>query len=564
MGGMGKSEICRHLFRRAEKEGLPGIEAVGWLNFNRSIINTFDGQIEEWPKLGDSENPEEYFKRVNTLIKEKYGEKLLLFIDNADELSDDDKDDINHILILNCKIIITSRKPIIDRIEPKVIDPLDDEDCVALYRDHSKDTTTDDRILSDIIDLAGKHTLTIELLAKTQRETPSLSAEKLLEKLRSKSFNLSGFNYIITYISDRKSGVDGADNDNNITEGVLIEHLSKVFNITGIDKDGEQERILRLISLMPYPCVVSENDANEWFELKNFNKLNELANKGWLQKTHENEGGYWIHPVIASTMRHKLEPKCENSATLIESLIESLENDEGYKRKLSILPHAESVAKLLCKKDDDSDSIYEEYVDTGYYDLIYGIYDTCMFLGHYGNAMSYAIKAKEISEKINGAEHPDTAATYHNIARVYDKQGEYAKALEWCSKDLAISEKVLGAEHPDTAATDNIIAKVYNNQGDYAKALELYSKALAIKEKVLGAEHPSTATTYNNIAFVYDHQGNYATALEWFSKSYRVRISKLGDSHPDTINTKSILEITYQNAGLTEPFEKWLQRNFVA
>ncbi len=84
---------------------------------------------------------------------------------------------------------------------------------------------------------------------------------------------------------------------------------------------------------------------------------------------------------------------------------------------------------------------------------------------------------------------------------------------------MAIYEKVLGTEHPDTAATYNNIALVYDSQGDYSKAREWYHKALAICEKVLGTEHPSTAATYDNIAGVYSRQGYYAKAMEWYHKA---------------------------------------------
>ena len=78
---------------------------------------------------------------------------------------------------------------------------------------------------------------------------------------------------------------------------------------------------------------------------------------------------------------------------------------------------------------------------------------------------------------------------------MYREQGDYVKALEYYEKALAISERVLGKEHPDTAATYNNIAVVYRAQGDYAKALEYYRKANAVFLSVLGEEHPYTQFT---------------------------------------------------------------------
>jgi len=63
---------------------------------------------------------------------------------------------------------------------------------------------------------------------------------------------------------------------------------------------------------------------------------------------------------------------------------------------------------------------------------------------------------------------------------------------------LAIREKVLGPEHPYTALSLNNLARLYHAQGNYCEALPLYQRALAIYEQVLGPEHPDTKVVQNN------------------------------------------------------------------
>jgi len=188
-----------------------------------------------------------------------------------------------------------------------------------------------------------------------------------------------------------------------------------------------------------------------------------------------------------------------------------------------------------------------EHPDTAStYNNIAGIYQD---QGDYEKALAWYGKALAIREKALGAEHPDTASTYNNIAGVYNAQGDYANALAWYDKALAICEKVLGAEHPLSAATYNNMAQVYYEQGDYAKALAWYGKALAICEKVLGAEHPDTATTYNNIAGVYQDQGDYAEALAWYGKALAIDEKVSGTEHPDTATTYNNIAGVYQDQG---------------
>jgi len=115
------------------------------------------------------------------------------------------------------------------------------------------------------------------------------------------------------------------------------------------------------------------------------------------------------------------------------------------------------------------------------------------------------------------------AYLYFQGARWLKHTALYSDALKWHKKALAIREKVLGADHPDTATTYNNIAGVYYSLGDYEQALERLEKALAIQEKVLGADHPDTAATYNNIGLVYDSLGDYEQAQEWYEKALAIQ-----------------------------------------
>ena len=79
--------------------------------------------------------------------------------------------------------------------------------------------------------------------------------------------------------------------------------------------------------------------------------------------------------------------------------------------------------------------------------------------------------------------------------------GDYDKALEYYDKSKAIREKKLGAEHPDTASTYCNMAIVYSDMGNYDKALKYFEKSKVIIEKKLGAEHPETAAIYYNFGY---------------------------------------------------------------
>ena len=68
---------------------------------------------------------------------------------------------------------------------------------------------------------------------------------------------------------------------------------------------------------------------------------------------------------------------------------------------------------------------------------------------------------------------------------------------------LRISEQVEGPEHPSTANTLHELARLYLNQSKYEQAEPLFQRALRIYEKVLGPEHPYTGITVRSYAYLF-------------------------------------------------------------
>ncbi|OAD21448.1 nephrocystin-3 [Candidatus Thiomargarita nelsonii] len=90
----------------------------------------------------------------------------------------------------------------------------------------------------------------------------------------------------------------------------------------------------------------------------------------------------------------------------------------------------------------------------------------------------------------------------------FEKTGYFSAAIPLLRRALEISEKVLGKQHPDTAKSLNQLALLHYVKGDYSKAEPLFKRTLEFFEKVLGKQHPDTATSMNLLAGLY-----YAKAL---------------------------------------------------
>ena len=127
----------------------------------------------------------------------------------------------------------------------------------------------------------------------------------------------------------------------------------------------------------------------------------------------------------------------------------------------------------------------------------------------------------------------EKAILLNNLAGLYEAQGRYEEAEPLYKKALEISEKVLGEEHPNTATSYNNLAGLYESQGRYEEAEPLYKKALGIREKVLGEEHPDTAISYNNLAFLYLAQDRYNESISYEQKAVDIMSKLFPNGHPN-------------------------------
>ena len=97
---------------------------------------------------------------------------------------------------------------------------------------------------------------------------------------------------------------------------------------------------------------------------------------------------------------------------------------------------------------------------------------------------------------------------------------------------LAIVLKALGEDHPDTAASYNNLAETLGAQGKYAEAEAMHRRALAISLKALGEDHPDTANSYNNLAATLHDQGKSAEAEAMLRRALAIDLKALGEGHP--------------------------------
>ena len=536
-GGVGKTALALRIINDTKGEidlGRSKSKHIAWIKSTGDLKN--DLSALSIPGIKGEESIDDKFKAACTFLEIN---PTFLVIDNMDVPPS--AEDINALNTISgsTKILITTRIKI-KNSRQYPLERMDQQDAITLFYKHyldvaevpETDSRTDKVYVEKIVESASGNALLIELIAKMARWEYTDRLDDLWVKLEKDVFG-----------TDSEIGLETEHADSH-KSGALSEvdlklqgQIRNLYRMSGLD-DSKQE-LMRFIAAFPAETIIFA-DVFKWAGFK-VQDLKYLTERGWIEKAGE---GYLIHTMVqGSVILQKKELDIEKHENLIKELSDTDQYmPEGmvYTRVRERIVVPDSVCRFLIEIGSNKQETAT---------LFHNIATVYQDQGEYEKALEYFRKALAIREKVLGAEHPSTATTYNNIAVVYWSQGEYEKSLGYYKKALAIDETVLGAEHPSTATTYNNIALVYQYQGDDDKALEYFRKALAIREKVLGAEHPSTATTYNNIAIVYWEQGEYEKSLEYFRKALAINEIVLGAEHPLTATTYNNIALVYQDQG---------------
>ncbi|WP_204154109.1 tetratricopeptide repeat protein [Leptolyngbya sp. CCY15150] len=182
-------------------------------------------------------------------------------------------------------------------------------------------------------------------------------------------------------------------------------------------------------------------------------------------------------------------------------------------------------------------------------------------MGRYGEAEPLYGRSLAIDEKVYGTDHPDVATSLNNLALLYESMGRYGEAEPLYERSLAIAEQQLGADHPDVATSLNNLAGLYESMGRYGEAEPLYERSLAIAEQQLGADHPDVATSLNNLAGLYYALGRYGEAEPLYERSLSIREQQLRADHPDVATSLHGLAGLYYSMGRYGEVETLYQRS---
>jgi tetratricopeptide (TPR) repeat protein len=237
-------------------------------------------------------------------------------------------------------------------------------------------------------------------------------------------------------------------------------------------------------------------------------------------------GTYSLHRLVAAfTQQTGGEHAAARAATEQALLREANRvNDSGFPaRLLPWQPHLYVVTDAARAREDEQGA-----------NLSNALGCHLRAIGNYRGACPYYECALAVREQRLGPEHPETALSSSNLAKLLHDQGALAEARTLFERARAVCERRLGPEHPVTAAILNNLALLLHDQGALAEARTLFERALAICERQLGPEHPDTALSLSNLASLRKAQGALAEAHTLHERALAIREQQLGPGHPDT------------------------------
>lgn len=330
------------------------------------------------------------------------------------------------------------------------------DSCKKIFYSHYN-VEKDDERLEKIINLAGKHTLTVDLLAHTAEEA-TLSISSLYQKLKEKGFNLDGIinEEISTFWDNEKESL------------TLFEYLLKVFDIAKVS--NEEKEVLMNLSILP-SIDFQINEIKEWLKLETNKSINSLVKKGCLNKSGFN---IKIHPLIQETIRYKLNPNTEKCNKLIEEISFRLRNkvDEGGLSKKRYITLGESILNYL---NEDNLSIAL---------LVNNLAITLDEIGQSKEALKYQLRDLAIREKVLGKSHPQVAISYNNLSLIYRSLWQLEDALKMQLAGIEILENSVDGIYSELGIFYNNIASIYHDLEELEIAFDYQLQAIEIRTLV--------------------------------------------------------------------------------
>lgn len=595
LGGIGKTTLAQAWLQQFQQE----FTHIAWVNilhhskeafvFNTDLSENLYLDLKTIPK--DEHFIDKAFELIINRLRQLEGNNLLI-LDNAQ--SDVAEQAILQQISLgaNWKTLVTSRENL-EGFETYELGFLSLEEAMSLFYLHYT-IAKNDALVQQIVAAVDRHTLAVEVMAKTAQAQQMRLSELL------KQIEKSGLQFL-EYEENEAAYIQFPRGYNQRMRKVFT-FLTDIFDLAALTK-YEQWLLMQFSVLpsifIPYQEHEGENmlaflQIQEGQERTKFtDAINQVVAKGWLlwDKTADR---FRLHQVLQEVVRAKLSPQLGSCLKLTESI----------KQKLKQVVTVDPFKQLsLFKKYGESLILNFQDNSTLLAALINNLSVLLRYQGHYQKSLNLEFKALSILEATTPPNHLDFATVFQNIAIIYQYLGDIKQGIEYANKaieikkiydnqeiELAISlshlsslqrensditaslgtqkkaiaiyEKNINHLQHHLATAYNGLSLIYKDQGDFKHALLYQEKVIEIYEKVLPPYHTHLSTAYVNISNLYRNNKKYEKAIKYLTKSLAIDNKNLGTSHPYLVSSYNNLALIYRDLGKYEQALKTQEKAF--
>ena len=578
LGGIGKTTLAKEYVYQHQNE----YRHIAWVNilqdqnspdtFSQSAYTALANHIGLFSQLEipfDREMPEkDRFRTIVAEMNRREGPNLLV-LDNVGSSILTYYEDLPKAP--GWKILATSRQELTP-FSTYYLDELPMEEAERLFTNLYPDGKKYAPDVQDLLNHIGRHTLTIELLARLCAEYPSIHPAGILKRLQDKQFQQLSQS-VWSHHSKREIEVYG--------------YLMAAFSLTSLS----EEELHQLIQWAVLPSVFTDWETIlqlfkvDSLEVNSFeNALRGLRKKGWVTREKET-GKYRCHQLIQEVIRYKFPPEKQNCFNVIQGARNLLSIDQGKDNPIekfpliiygeAILSHIEGEGKEINTLKNNLATVYQ---DLGRYEQSAQLLEATLVsdlknfgeqhpnvaisssslaisyqsLGRYEEAAQLLEAALASDRKNFGEQHPNVAKRNANLATVYQDLGRFEQAAHLLEMALESELKNFGEEHPNVARCRSNLAQVYQDLGRFEQAAKLAEVALESAQKIFGEEHPIVAIRGSNLALVYRDLGRYEEAAQLLEEAVELTRKNFGEEHPKMGISRSNLATVYRSLGQYE------------
>jgi len=495
IGGIGKSELAKHYATAFSGE----YDAVVFVRYQNSVLKTVANDslfpIVNLNRESD-ESDENYFTRKMKILQKICTPRHLIILDNFDT---DECENLDELLSLECKFLLTSRVDFEDIFPQYEVDVLDDFDSLrAIFSRYSKQEI-DDNTDNIIIALEG-HTMAVELVSK-QMKLNNISTEMMYQKLCEKGI----------YADDNKI--------KNLKDGSLrnktaYTHIEILFSI--FDLNETEKQILKYIALIGSNAMQIDyfKGLCELSEMEEIS-FERLVKSGWIQTAEQDKISVLIpHTLIVDVLCKQLQPDSESctafvlNAASVAVQIDSLENADERKAAVQWLDH---MTRTISGKNEELAYFFKC--------MVYPVY-----LGENNYQMVLFAAQKEL-KILKSSEMEGWIVTALFFARAAaDRLGDKESFQEF---DTLLKEKDLTEEYHIHILQADLLQDIANQ--DYISAKNTVKQIILIAQKI--ENDRILANAYSNTVWFENAFGTEDFDMKYYAELALLHMEKFASEH---------------------------------